>query len=118
MSGQRRARAHKAHITRQNAPQLRQLVQTAFAQETADRCQKRIRITEQMGGKASKMSVTLFAILINRQRHIVTESATHPSNHDAYHLEGFSIIATILAAAKFRQCHTGLDRTRWSRVNL
>jgi hypothetical protein len=55
----RRARAYKTHVPRQNAPQLRQLVQTAFAQETADRCQKRIRITEQMGGKASKMSVKL-----------------------------------------------------------
>jgi len=41
---QRRARPHKTHVADQNAPQLRQLVQAAFAQKAADGRQVSIRV--------------------------------------------------------------------------
>lgn len=47
---ERRARPDKAHVALQDAPQLRQLVETGFPQETANRRQMFCRVREKVGG--------------------------------------------------------------------
>ncbi len=74
---QRWARAYKAHVPRQNAPQLRQLVQAALAQERPDGCQVRPGISQQMRGHRRRANPHA-AELRHFEDHIVSANAVRP----------------------------------------
>src|SRR5674476_1055802 len=69
--------ADKTHIALDNAPQLRQFIQTALAQETANRGEITQRIAEQMGRQRGRANLHT-AKLWHLEYHIVTSHACRP----------------------------------------
>jgi hypothetical protein len=80
---QRRARAHKAHVPRQNAPQLRQLVQAALAQERTNGRQVRAGISQQMSSHRRRAHPHA-AELRHFENHIVPTNAVRPIQDGAF----------------------------------